>query len=384
MHIENHTSPSFPRRRESSGFKKNAFLNGWIPAFAGMTTVLLLAACTKPPAAPEPIRPVKTVHVGMEPGEAYLRLPGEVRARHETPLAFRVGGKITECKVNLGDTVRHGQILAKLEAADYQLATQSGAAGVAEANSALTLAEAELVRYRNLREKGFVSAAVFDQKQAAADAARARADAMQSAHTEQSRQLAYTSLSAENDGVISAYDCNVGQVVSTGQSILRLAQSAEKEIEIHLPEAELQHFRSAINFTVSLNALPEKHYPGALRELAAAADPATRTYAARIAVKNADAAMQLGMSATVEVQPRGDKATSDQVMRLPLAAVVSRDNHPSVWKVDGAGSVHAAAISIAGVEGNAVRIASGLNSGDIVVTAGANLLREGEKVKLLP
>jgi RND family efflux transporter MFP subunit len=379
IYITKNNASSFPRKRESSGVKQNAFLNRWIPAFAGMTAVLLLTACNKPPAAPEPIRPVKTVHVGMEPGEAYLRLPGEVRARHETPLAFRVGGKITECKVNLGDTVRRGQILAKLEPADYQLATQSGAAGVAEVRSTLTLAEAELVRYRNLREKGFVSAAVLDQKQAAADAARARVDAMQSAYTEQTRQLAYTSLSAENDGVISAYNCNVGQVVSVGQLILQLAQAAEKEIVIHLPEAELQHFRSAAHFTVSLNAFPEKHYPGTLRELAAAADPATRTYAARIAVKNMDTAMQLGMSATVDVNPLGD-----QVMRLPLAAVVSRDSHPSVWKVDGAGNVHTSAISIAGIDGNAVRIASGLNSGDVVVTAGANLLREGEKVKLLP
>jgi RND family efflux transporter MFP subunit len=344
-----------------------------------LLALFMLASCNKPPAAPEQVRPVKTVHVGMEPGESYLSLPGEVRARHETPLAFRVGGKVTECKVNLGDAVRQGQILAKLEPTDYQLAAQSGAANIADARSALTLAEAELARYRNLRDKGFVSAALLDQKQAAADAARARMDAMQSLHAEQSRQLDYTSLSAQNDGVISAYDCNVGQVVSIGQPILHLAQAAGKEIAIHLPETELNDFRSAANFTVSLNALPGKSYQGVLRELAAAADPATRTYAARITVKNADAAIHLGMSATVEVQPKGD-----QVIRLPLAAVVSRDSHPSVWKVDGAGNVHATAISIAGVEGNAVRIASGLNNGDIVVTAGANFLREGEKVKLLP
>ena len=341
--------------------------------------LLLLAACNKPPAPPEPIRPVKTVQIGLEPGETYMHLPGEVRARHESPLAFRVGGKIAECKVNLGDAVHRGQILAKLEPADYQLATQSSTAGVAEARSTFTLAEAELVRYRNLREKGFVSAAVLDQKQAAADAARARLDAMQSAHSEQARQLGYTTLSAENDGIISAYDCNVGQVVSIGQAILHLAQSAEKEIAIHLPEAELQHFRTNAIFTVSLNALPGKSYHGTLRELAAAADPATRTYTARIAVNNADTAMQLGMSATVEVQP-----SSGQVIHLPLSAVVSRDSHPSVWKVDGSGSVHATAIVVAGVDGNAVRVASGLNSGDLVVTAGANLLREGEQVKLLP
>jgi len=340
---------------------------------------LLLGACDKPPAPPEPVRPVKSVRVGLEPGSAYLRLPGEVRARHETPLGFRVGGKVLECKVNLGDSVRRGQILAKLEPTDYQLASQSGSASLTEARSTLTLAEAELVRYRNLHDKGFVSAAVLDQKQAAADSAKARLDALQSNHNEQTRQLDYTTLAADNDGVISAYDCNAGQVVNIGQPILRLAQAAEKEIEIHLPETELQHFRSSAGFTLVLNAMPEKTYTGTLRELAAAADPATRTYAARIMLKNPDAAVQLGMSATLEVRPAGD-----QIMRLPLAAVVSRDSHPSVWKVDNAGIVHMTPVAIGSIEENAVRIISGLTGGDIVVTAGANLLRDGEKVKLLP
>jgi RND family efflux transporter MFP subunit len=130
---------------------------------------------------------------------------------------------------------------------------------------------------------------------------------------------------------------------------------------------------------IGLNALPNKNYQGSLRELAAAADPATRTYAARIAIKNPDNAMQLGMSATVEIQPQGG-----QVIRLPMAAVASRDNHALVWKVDNAGNVHEAPITVGEMEGNMIRIESGLQSGDIVVTAGANLLREGEKVKLLP
>lgn len=344
-----------------------------------MLPLLLLAACGKPPASPEPLRPVKTVRVGMEPSETALGLPGEVRARHEAPLAFRVGGKIIECKVNLGDTVRRGQILARLEPDDYDLAAQAGAAGEAEARSASTLADVELARYRNLREKGFVSAAMLDQKQAAADAARARLDAMRSAHTGQSRQVNYTALAAENNGVITGYNCNAGQVVSAGQQVLHLAQSGEKEILVHLPEAELARFRSAAGFTVILNALPGKNYQGALRELAGAADPATRTYAARIAVKNADAAMQLGMSAIARTQSAGDLA-----IRLPLAAVIGRDEKSSVWQVDEAGIVHAAPIAIAAIEGNMVRVASGLSGGATVVVAGASLLREGEKVKLLP
>lgn len=346
---------------------------------AYLLPLLLLAACSKPPAPPEPLRPVKTVRISLEPSEATLSLPGEVRARHEAPLAFRVGGKIIECKVNLGDTVRRGQVLARLEPNDYDLAAQAGAAGVAEARSASILADAELARYRNLRDKGFVSAAALDQKQATADAAHARLDALSSAHAGQSRQANYTALPAENDGIVTGYNCNTGQVISAGQPVLDVAQSGEKEILVHLPEVEFSRFRSAAGFAVRLNALPDKTYQGALRELAGAADPATRTYAARIAVKNADAAMQLGMSATVWMQSAGDLA-----IRLPLAAVVSRDGKSSVWQVDEAGIVHMTPIAVAGIEGNMVRIASGLAEGNTVVVAGTNLLRDGEKVKLLP
>jgi multidrug efflux system membrane fusion protein len=341
--------------------------------------LLLLTACEKPAAPPEPLRPVKTIQVGMQPEEAALSLAGEVRARHETPLGFRVGGKLVACKVNLGDRVRRGQLLARLEPTDYQLGEQGGAANVAQARSALTLAEAELARYRSLHEQGFVSAAALDQKQAAADAAKSLLDAMLSAHSEQSRKVGYTSLTADSDGIVTAYDCNVGQVVNVGQPVLSLARGGEKEVAVHLPETELPRFYHSATFTISLNALPNKTYQGTLRELAAAADPATRTYAARIAVRDADQAMQLGMSATVAVQPANDK-----VMRLPLAAVVSRDGDASVWKVDAGGIVHRSAVTLGDVEDNSVRVRGGLNIGDTVVTAGANLLHDGEKVKLIP
>ena len=346
---------------------------------ACLLPLIFLTACGKPPAPPEPLRPVKTLRVSHEPGEAALNLPGEVRARHEAPLAFRVGGKITGCKVNLGDTVRQGQVLARLEPADYQLAEQAGAASVAENKSALILAEAELARFRGLREKDFVSAAALDQKQAAFDAAKAKVDAALSSHSQRTRQLGYTSLIADSNGIVTGNECNAGQVVNAGQPVLHLAQSGEKEIEVHVPESGLGDFRTTSSFSIVLNASADKTYQGKLRELAGAADPATRTYAARIAVRNADADMQLGMSATVRMQSAGGPA-----IRLPLSAVVSRDEKPSVWQVDEAGIVHATPIAVAGIEGNMVRVASGLSSGNTVVIAGASLLRDGEKVKLLP
>ena len=347
---------------------------------AYLLPLLLLTACEKAPApSPEPLRPVKTLQVGLTPGTAGLSLAGEVRARHEAPLAFRVAGKVIECKFNLGDTVHRGQMLARLEAADYQLAEQAGAASVAENRSTLMLAETDLARFRSLREKGFVSAAALDQKQATFDAARAKVDAALSSHSQKVRQIDYTSLLADSAGIVTSDECNAGQVVSAGQPVLHLAQSSEKEIVIHVPESGLASFRAASGFIIDLNALADKTYRGKLRELAAAADPATRTYAARIAVSNADTAMQLGMSATVHAQ-----ADDGSIIQLPLSAVVSRDGKPGVWKLDSAGIVHAAPIGIDRIEGNMVRVASGLGSGDIVVVAGANLLRDGERVKLLP
>lgn len=339
----------------------------------------LLAACGKHAEQSEPIRPVRTLVVGMQADDAGIALPGEVRAVHESPLAFRVGGKVTECRAYLGDTVKHGQVLARLDAADYQLGAQSGAANESEARSNLTFAESDLERYRKLRDQGFISLAQLEQKKLATDAAQARLKALQSGHEVQSRQLSYTALTADHDGVLTAADCNPGQVVAIGQPVFKQAQGSEREIQIFLPESAMPNFSKAAKFSVSFSALPGKRYPGKLRELAAAADPATRTYSARISVLESDAALRLGMSASVSVQ-----ADSGQAMRLPLAAVLSYDSKPQVWKVDKAQTVHAAAVTISGIVGNEVRIASGLAAGDVVVVAGANLLREGQTVRLIP
>lgn len=338
----------------------------------------LLAACGRHPAPPEPLRPVKSMRVELQPGSSALTLPGEVHARHEAPLAFRVGGKINACYAELGEKVHRGQVLARLEPDDYQLAAQGGAADEAQARSQLILAEAELRRYRALRDKGFVSAAALDQKQANYDAAHARLDAMQANRSEQDRKLGYTALTADAGGVVTSLNCNVGQVVSAGQQVLSLARSGAKEIAVYVPESGLAAFRHISRFTIRLNAHPEKTYHGVLRELAGGADPATRTYAAHITVQDADDAMQLGMSATVGMQS-GD----DMEIRLPLSAMISRDGSPGVWKLGSDGIVHRAAVTVAGIEGDELRITSGLTPGELVVTAGTNLLREGQKVKLV-
>jgi membrane fusion protein, multidrug efflux system len=341
---------------------------------------VLAVGCSKPVEPPEPIRPVKVTVTHAQASTANLTLAGEVLARYESPLAFRVGGKVTERRVNLGDTVRKRQVLARLEPTDLQLAAQSDAAAVSGAQTELALAEAELTRYRSLRDKGFISAAVLDQKQATADSARARLTAAESSHSEKGRQVGYTTLLADSDGVITWLDLNAGQVVAAGQPLLKIARAGELEIEVHVPETLLSRFKAAREFRVVLSAQPDKTFYGKLRELAAAAAPATRTYAARISVANAAEAMNLGMSTTVY-----DVPDTSPAIRLPLSSLISRDGKPTVWKLDAAGSmVHSTLIETGAIDGNDILVESGLSEGDIVVTAGANLLREGQKVRALP
>ena len=347
--------------------------------------VLLIAlalgilSCDNAPPAPEAVRPVKVLELVPQQRTDRLTLAGEVRARYESPRAFRVGGKVTERHVDLGDRVKGGQLLAKIEATDYTLSTQAEAAAVAAAKADLALAMSELERHRSLRDKGFISSALLDQKEAQADAARARLDAAQSVLAESSRRVDYTNLTADADGVVTWLDLNIGQVVNPGQTVLIIAHAGDREVEVHVPESALPRVQAATAFEVSLNALPGSRFTGRLRELAAAADPATRTYAARIAVDVPADRLQLGMSATIS-----DVQQAAPVLRLPLSAVISRDGNPMVWKFDAAESrVHAAPIRTGALDGDEVLIEEGVEPGDLVVVAGANLLHEGQEVRAL-
>ena len=336
---------------------------------------LLLVACSKPvPPPPEAIRPVKTLTISTQSSQSGTILAGEVKTRYESPLAFRVSGKIIERRINLGDHVKRGQVLARLETNDLQLAANADAANVAGAKSDLALAEAELTRYRSLRDKNFVSAAVLDQKKTTVDSTRARLNALEASYTERHRQVGYTSLVADSEGVITWLDLNIGQVVGSGQALLKVAHSGEQEVEIHVPESLRDQLKPESIFSVSFNAMPDKIYPAHLREIAAAADPSTRTFAVRLSLKP-DSSIQLGMSASITLQQ-----VPSSVIRLPLAALVSRDGKTYVWKVEKE-HVHAITINSNATQGDQILVSSGLNVGDDIVVAGAHLLREGQQVR---
>lgn len=332
---------------------------------AALIAALTAAGCAK---KEEPAQPLRTVRVMKIDGAAVsggLTLPGEVRARFEARLGFRLGGKLVERRVDVGAAVKKGQVLARLDAQDVALQSAQ-----AEANRAL--AEAEAKRYRDLRAKNFVSQAVLDAKETALKTAAAQAGVARN-------QAGYATLVADRDGVVTAVEAEAGQVVSAGQAVVRVAEGNEKEIVIAVPEGEVEKLRAATGFTVTLNSLPGRSWQGRLRELSPSADAATRTFMARIAVVEADDAVRLGMSASVQAKV----STGSTALRLPLSAFFTRNDQPSVWVVDPATqTVKLTKVETDGVAGNEMRVKAGLQSGMLVVTAGANLLEDGQKVRL--
>jgi membrane fusion protein, multidrug efflux system len=339
-----------------------------------------LAACGKAPETrPEEVRPVRVMKIGGAGDAAARRVeyPGEVRPRYETRLAFRVGGKIVERNVEVGARVREGRVLARLDPEDLTQAAASARAQVASVEAERDLAAAELKRYTDLREKNFISQAEFDRRASAFATADARLQAVRAQYRQATNQTAYATLAADTAGVITAIEVEAGQVVAAGQTVARLARPGEKEIAIAVPESQHEHIERAKAITVSLNAFPGKAWKGRLRELSPVADPVTRTYAARITVLEAGEDVELGMSARVVVTGGEAQAGSE----LPIAALYARGETPQVWILNADNTVRLAPVTTRGMTSERVRVDSGLAPGDLVVIAGAQLLRPGQRVR---
>lgn len=339
---------------------------------------LALAACGKPETPPAGPRPaiVMTVQEGVEQG---LRLySGEVRARHEVDLGFRLGGKIAERPVNLGQRVVKGQLLARLDPQDARLSAESSAAQVAAAEADFKLAEAEFQRAQRLVEQKFLSASALDTRRTQLEAAQSRLRQARAQQGVSGNQLEYTRLTAGMDGVITAAPGEVGQVVAAGQSVLRLADPREIEILIWVPESRVGELKPGMPALVRPWNAQDKTLSGSLREVAASADPTTRTYAVRIAVAKPDGTLNLGATAAVGF-PQADARA---VVTLPLPAVQrGADGATSVWVVAADGAVARRAIQVAAWGDQVVSVRSGLKPGERVVTVGAHTLSEGTTVR---
>ncbi len=341
----------------------------------------LLAACGRdtPPPAVQDVRPVRAERVSAQAAVAGTRYAGEVRARYETDLAFRVGGRVRSRMVDAGTPVRAGQVIATLDPSDFALAARAARSQLAAAEAEAKLAREDLKRFTELRARNFFAQAELDRRTTAAAAADAQVRALRADAARQGNQADYTRLTVPQTGVVTAVSFEAGQVVAAGQPVARLAQAGEREVRIDVPENALDALRGAKALNVRLWSAPDRVYAGRLRELAPMADPATRTYAARVSIAAPDDAVRLGMTATVEL-------ASDAVPSLTVAqsALFRVNGRPEVWVVHPqTGQVAARAVELGPLHGERVMVRSGLAAGEWVVTAGVHKLAPGQRVRLV-
>lgn len=348
-----------------------------LPALISLMPLLLMVGCSEKPPKTEDIRPVRAMVVAPAGARQAVELAGEVLPRYESRLGFRVGGKVIARRVDVGTVVKRGQLLMQLDASDFQLAQAQAKAGVSAADSTLALAQSELNRYRELRQKNFVSQAVLESKEAAYKAALATHEQATVGLRVQANQSGYASLVADADGVVTGIDAEVGQVVSAGMPVVRIARTGEKEVRVSIPEDQVAKLKGISDVTVRTWANPDVALEGRLRELSPIADSATRTFTAKIALPKAGGEIRLGMTATVSFASEAPPG-----IRLPMTALLNHKEKTAVWVVD-QGAVKLTMVEVAGAMGNEIIIMAGLAPGQMVVTAGVNLLREGQKVTVL-
>ncbi len=339
---------------------------------------LLLAACSKEAPKTEDIRPVRAMVLQSSDIDVNAEFSGEVRSRVESRLGFRVGGKIISRKVDVGSIVKRGQALMDLDPQDLKLSQAQSMAALRAAETTRDLASAELKRYQELREKNFVSQAILDAKLSAFKSAQAQVDSAQAAYRGMSNQAGYASLESDIDGVVTAVDAEVGQVVSPGAPVVRVAKTDEKEIVFGVPEDKVDTLRAITDVHVRLWASPDKAVQGKIREISPVADPFTRTYAFRVSIPASLSEAKLGMTALVAFASR----TPQPQIKVPLTALFHEKAATSVWVVEN-GAVRLVPVTVSGVSGNDLVLGSGVKPGQTVVTAGVNLLKPGQKVTIL-
>lgn len=333
---------------------------------------VLLAACGKDAgqhAVEE--RPALTMTVGTQAADSSSVYSGEVRARFETVLGFRIGGKIVERMVDAGAVVRKGQVLARLDASDTGLQES-------EASARYRLAEEDLKRYRELRAQGFVSQSVLDAKETELKAAAAQAGLARN-------QAAYTSLVSDRDGVVSATLAEVGQVVSPGQPVVRVAQDGAREVLISIPESRFAAIKVGMPAEIELSAADSSApaiLRGQVREISPAADTASRTYPARVAFNAGKVKVGLGMTARVKLIQAGKEGASNETgFVIPLSALYQQGDKAAVWVVGADRSVILRPVTVLAYRDDGVLIGGGIMAGERIIVAGVHKLTAGEKVK---
>lgn len=350
-----------------------------------LLSAAVVVACSKAETPSAPVRAVRTMTVTSDSAGGSYEYAAEVRARTESRLGFRVGGKIVRRTANVGDTVKAGQVLAQLDPQDLQLGQESARAALGAAQANLDQTAADFKRFKELRDQGFISSAELERRETALKSAQAQLDQARAQSSVQGNQAAYATLVADASGVITSVDAEPGMVVAAGAPVVRLAHDGPRDVVFNVPEDKVNQIKTLAaqpgRFKVRLWGAGAETLPAHIREIAAAADPVTRTFAVKadLTQSPASAAVRLGQTATVVA----DLLKVAGITKLPLSALREEKGKTAVWLVDKTTmTVSSKEVKIAGAEGNDAVVTGGLAAGQLVVTAGVHVLNAGQQVKL--
>jgi multidrug efflux system membrane fusion protein len=338
--------------------------------------IALLAACGNGKPVEVAVRPAMVVQPQLS-GDLMDAYPGEVRARLEPELAFRIGGKVSKRLVEVGERVKKDQPLAELDPQDVRLQLEAMRAQVAAAEANLQLVRAERDRYKTLLGRNLVSRSQYDNAENTYRAGSARLKQVKAEFNVANNQAGYAVLRASEDGVVARRMVEVGQVVAAGQTVFTLAADGEREVLISLPEQAFERFKVGQDVAVELWSQPDQRFSGRIREMSPSADPQSRTFAARVAFTEGKVPAELGQSARVFIAHNGEVP-----LAVPLSALTAEKGQPYVWVVDPKTStLKRTNVQIGPYGEKTVPVLEGLQASDWVVAAGVQVLREGQQVR---
>jgi RND family efflux transporter MFP subunit len=344
---------------------------GWL------AVALMVTGCSKPGAEDPRLRPPTVEVVKVEAAGSKSRtFTGIVAARVQSDLGFRVGGKVLERSVNVGERVQKGQILMRLDAVDLKLSFAAQQANVEAARAKYIQAKADETRSAGLVKSGVVSRQEYDQARAALDSSKAQLEAAEAQARVSDNSSEYAVLLADADGVIVRTSSEPGQVVAAGQTVVQLAHDGPREALIYLPEG----VRPGLGTIASARLYgQDQMYPARLRQLSDAADPASRTFEARYVLEGEAASAPLGSTVTASLLTK--QASGSQSVLVPVGAIYDRGHGSGVWIVNDQSEVKFRSVEIASIGKEEVIVSRGVQAGEKLVALGAHLLHEGQAVK---
>lgn len=339
---------------------------------------LAVSACGKKNQTADNSYYVKVFTVGnwVEPSQSTFH--GIIHAEYEPNLSFRVSGKIIKRNVDLGEVVKQGEVLASLDPTDYRLSADSANAQLASAKSNYVTQKANLERYKQLLQQNFVSQAQYDTQKAQFDSAKAQYEEAQNQLSDKDNQVQYTTLKAPSAGVITSINMDAGQVVTTGQTVATMAVSGNKEVEVELPEVQINNYKVGMPAQIKIWAT-DQIYQGKIRSINQASDQQTRTFTARIVILNPDNNIKYGMAADATIAPLNVTAGTE----LPLSSLYSKDGKTYVWVVGAESTAQLTPVKVLSTNGESMKIESGaVHNGQQIVSAGTTFLYTGQKLRI--